>query len=128
MNCNFTSTQSASSGHAFDTSSSVTKALIGGGGWGGGCICICLCSCSARIISFQMNLKTTDFKRHSSGGTRIYEYIPPALINALVMHLGTSNYFCYIGSERKIKSSIQAIVTKMLDAKYNIPKWWWKIQ
>ncbi len=29
------------------------------------------------IISFEINLKTTDFKRNSSGITRIYEYTPP---------------------------------------------------
>ena len=38
--------------------------------------CIFTYSCSARRISFEMNLKTTDFKRNSSGRTRIYEYPP----------------------------------------------------
>ena len=51
----------------------VARALIGGGG--GGSIFIYLCS--ARLISFEKNLKTTDFKRNSSGRTRIYEYTPP---------------------------------------------------
>ena len=42
----------------------------------GGCIFIYLCS--ARLISFEMNLKTTDFERNSSGRTRIYENpLPP---------------------------------------------------
>ena len=47
--------------------SGVTRVVI----WGEGCIIIC--SCSARLISFGMNLKTTDhdFKRNSSGRTRI---------------------------------------------------------
>ncbi len=50
----------------------VTRALIGGGG------CIFIYSCSARLISFEINLKTTDFKRNSSGIIRIYEYtLPP---------------------------------------------------
>ena len=51
------------------TTGGVTRALIGGVGWwggGGGC-----------HICFEMNLKTTDFKRNSSGRTRIYEYTPP---------------------------------------------------
>ena len=46
---------------------------LGAGGEGG----IFIYSCSARLISFQMNLKTTDFKRNSSGRTRIYEYNTP---------------------------------------------------
>ncbi len=29
------------------------------------------------LISFEINLKTTDFKRNPSGITRIYEYTPP---------------------------------------------------
>ena len=37
-----------------------TRALIGGGGGGG----VFIYSCSARLISFEMNLKTTDFKRN----------------------------------------------------------------
>ena len=49
----------------------VARALIGGGGG------IFIYSCSARLISFEINLKTTDFKRNSSGITRIYEYTPP---------------------------------------------------
>ncbi len=40
-------------------SSGVTRALIGGGG--GGRV-LFIYSCSARLISFEMNLKTTDFK------------------------------------------------------------------
>ncbi len=49
-----------------------TRALIGGGG-----VNSHICSCSVRLISFGMNLKTTDFKRNWSGRTRIYEYSPP---------------------------------------------------
>ncbi len=41
----------------------VARALIGG--------CIFIYSCSARLISFEINLKTTDFKRNPSGITRI---------------------------------------------------------
>ena len=46
----------------------VARALIGGGGG-----CIFIYSCYARRISFEINLKTTDFKRNPSGITRIYE-------------------------------------------------------
>ncbi len=38
--------------------SGVTRALMGGGGGG----CIFIYSCSAQRISFEMKLKTTDFK------------------------------------------------------------------
>ena len=38
----------------------VARALIGGGGGGG----IFIYSCYARLISFEINLKTTDFKRN----------------------------------------------------------------
>ena len=51
--------------------SAVARALIGGGG------CIFIYLCSARLISSDINLKTTDFKRNSSGITRTYEYTPP---------------------------------------------------
>ena len=61
----------------------VARALI----WGGGGIFIY--SCSARLICFEINLKPTDFKRNSSGITRIYEYTPPPPINALAMALET---------------------------------------
>ena len=44
----------------------VARALIGGGR-----VCIVIYSCSARLISFQINLKTTDFKRNPSGITPI---------------------------------------------------------
>ncbi len=54
-----------------------TSALFGEGGGG-----IFICSCSARQISFEMNLKTTDFKRNLSGSTRIYEYSPPPPTNS----------------------------------------------
>ena len=47
----------------------VARALIGGEGGGG----IFIYSCYARRISFEINLKTTDFKRNPSGITRIYE-------------------------------------------------------
>ena len=50
--------------------SAVARALIGG-------VCIFIYSCYARLISFEINLKTTDFKRNPSGITRIYEYTPP---------------------------------------------------
>ena len=46
------------------------RALIGGGGGGGG---IFIYSSYARLISFQINLKTTDFKRNLLGITRRYE-------------------------------------------------------
>ncbi len=66
-------------------SRAVARALIGGGGGG----CIFIYSCSARVISFEINLKTTDFKRNPSGITRIYEYTPPPPppINALATAL-----------------------------------------
>ena len=54
------------------TTRAVARALIRGGGGG-----VFIYSCSARLISFEINLKTTDFKRNSSGITRIYEYTPP---------------------------------------------------
>ena len=64
----------------------VARALIvgGGGGW-----CIFIYSCSARLISFEINLKTTDFKRNPSGITQIFEYTPPPPppINALATAL-----------------------------------------
>ena len=68
----------------------VARALIGGGG------AIFIYSCSARLISFEISLKTTDFKRNPSGITRIYEYTPPPPpppINALATALkkGTAN-------------------------------------
>ena len=40
-----------------------------------------------RLISFETNLKTTDFKRNLSGRTPIYEYTPPLPINDLVAPL-----------------------------------------
>ena len=51
----------------------VTKALIGGGG---------VCGYSyIRVLADEFLLKsvviTVDFKRNSSGRTRIYEYAPP---------------------------------------------------
>ena len=58
----------------------VARALIGGGG------CIFIYPCSARLISFQIYSKTTDFKTNPSGMTRIYEYTPPP-INALATAL-----------------------------------------
>ncbi len=58
-------------------SRAVARALIGGGGGGGGG-CLFIYSCSARLISFEINLKTTDFKRNPSAITRIYEYTPPS--------------------------------------------------
>ena len=51
-----------------------TKALIGGGGGGGGAYSY------IRVLPDEFLLKstvmTTDFKRNSSGRTRIYEYTP----------------------------------------------------
>ena len=59
----------------------VTKALIGGGG----------VYSYIRVLPDEFLLKstvmTTDFKRNSSGRTRIYEYAPPPPINALVTAL-----------------------------------------
>ena len=46
----------------------VARALIGGG--------LFIYSFSARLISFQINLKITDFKRNPSGITQIDEYTP----------------------------------------------------
>ena len=51
----------------------VTKALIGGGG-GGAYSYICVLPDEFLLKSTVM---TTDFKRNSSGRTRIYEYPPP---------------------------------------------------
>ncbi len=45
--------------------SGITRALMGGGGVYS-YICVL-----PELISFEMNLKTTDFKRNSSGRTRI---------------------------------------------------------
>ena len=44
--------------------------------------------CSARLISFDINLKTTDFKRNSVGHN-MHEYMnsPPPPINALATAL-----------------------------------------
>ena len=60
-----------------------TKALIGGGG----------VYSYIRVLPDEFLLKstvmTTDFKRNSSGRTRIYEYTPPPPINALVSALRT---------------------------------------
>ncbi len=54
-----------------DHDRAVARALIGGG------VCILIYSCSARLISFEINLKTTDFKRNRSAIARMYEYTPP---------------------------------------------------
>ena len=55
-----------------DAGRAVTKALIGGGGGAYSCI---------RVLPDEFLLKstvmTTDFRRNSSGRTRIYEYPPP---------------------------------------------------
>ena len=53
-----------------------TKALIGGGGGGGAYSYICVLPDEFLLKSTVM---TTDFKRNSSGRTRIYEYAPPQL-------------------------------------------------
>ena len=70
------------------TDRAVTKALIGGGGGGA--------YSYIRVLPDEFLLKstvmTTDFKRNSSGRTRIYEYPPPPPpppINALVTALYT---------------------------------------
>ena len=53
--------------------------------WGGGAFSY------IRVLPDEFLLKstvmTTDFKRNSSGRTRIYEYTPPPPINALVSAL-----------------------------------------
>ena len=58
-----------------------TKALIGGGG----------VYSYIRVLPDEFLLKsvviTVDFKRNSSGRTRMYEYAPPPPINALVSAL-----------------------------------------
>ena len=56
-----------------------TKALIGG--------CIFIYSLSADEFLLKSTVMTTDFKRNSSGRTRIYEYTPPPPMNALVSAL-----------------------------------------
>ena len=57
---------------SFKPARAVTKALIGGGGGGYSYI---------RVLPDEFRLKsvaiTVDFKRNSSGRTRIYEYAPP---------------------------------------------------
>ncbi len=55
--------------------------------------CIFIYSCSTRLISFEMNLKTTDFKRNPSGITRIYEYTPHPPINAQATALCSLDQF-----------------------------------
>ena len=74
-------------------SRAVTRALIGEGGG-----CIFIYSCYARLISFEINLKTTALKRNPSGITRIYEYTPPPphAINALHTALDNRPKFDYI--------------------------------
>ncbi len=60
--------------------------------------CIFIYSCYARLISFEINLKTTDFKRNPSGITRIYEYTPPpinALATALVKNTRGDTWAAY---------------------------------
>ncbi len=49
-------------------------------------------------LTFEMQLKTTDFKRNSLGRTSIYEYSPPPpQINALVSPLGVFILLIYLG-------------------------------
>ena len=76
----------------------VTKALIGGGGGVYSYI---------RVLPDEFLLKsvviTDDFKRNSSGRTRIYEYAPPPLINALVTALSMA--------AQTIKSNLNCIPT-----------------
>ena len=66
---------------SFKPARAVTKALIGGGGG----------YSYIRVLPDEFRLKsvaiTVDFKRNSSGRTRIYEYAPPPPINALVTAL-----------------------------------------
>ena len=73
----------------------VTRALIGGGG--------SIFMYFIFIYSpFEKNVViTVDFRRNSSGRTRIYEYAPPPQINALVtaLHLAIESFFCLSISE-----------------------------
>jgi hypothetical protein len=39
-------------------------------------LCLIKLEISARWISFEINLKTTDFKRNPSARTQVYEYTP----------------------------------------------------
>ncbi len=70
--------------------SAVARVLIAGWGGGGGVMggmCIHIFAfCQTNF--FDINLKTTDFKRNSWGITRTYEYTPPPPpINALATAL-----------------------------------------
>ena len=60
-------------------SRAVARALIGGGGGGG--VYSYIRVNYARLISFEINLKTTDFKRNPLGITRVYEYCLFAIRN-----------------------------------------------
>ena len=53
--------------HCTLLSRAVARVLIGGGGGG---VSLFIYSCSARLISFEINLKTADFKRNPSDITR----------------------------------------------------------
>ena len=66
-------------------------------------------SCSARLISFEMNLKTTDFKTNPSGSTRIYEYTlppppPPPPINTLATALSRLDCFSMCACEEQYQT------------------------
>ena len=72
-------------------------------------------SCYARLISFEINLKTTDFKRNPSGITRIYEYTPPPPpppINALATALRMSHMITMQNEVLYLQSIIIQIVCK----------------
>ena len=62
----------------------VNKALIGGG-------CIFIHSRSLDEFLLKSTVMTTDFKRNSTGRTRMHEYAQTPLINALVTALNASS-------------------------------------
>ena len=83
-----------------------TKALIGGGG-GGAYSYICVLPDEFLLKSTVM---TTDFKRNSSGRTRIYEYAPPPPINALVSALDGSFVRFFRSRERLISGGTYSYI------------------
>ena len=75
--------------NSFNLNRTVTKALFGGGAYS-----------YIRVLPDEFLLKstvmTTDFKRNSSGRTRIYEYPPPPPINALVTAPNLNSRYIYV--------------------------------